>query len=129
MCGVLGKAATPWFRQVDGMPSVSLVSLSGRHLSFAERRVGGDRAPGRRSAGAREIARRLGRSPSTISRQLRRNAAIRGGAADGLSIVPGSKLDGGFHFVMNQWRTEGTDKGGRIGFSLHDSGVERCGGP
>ena len=27
----------------------------------------------------REIARRLGRSPSTISRELRRNAATRGG--------------------------------------------------
>ena len=30
-------------------------------------------------AGVREIARRLGRSPSTISRELRRNAATRGG--------------------------------------------------
>ena len=29
--------------------------------------------------GVREIARRLGRSPSTISRELRRNAATRGG--------------------------------------------------
>src|SRR5207237_3101637 len=30
-------------------------------------------------AGVREIARRLGRAPSTISRELRRNAATRGG--------------------------------------------------
>jgi IS30 family transposase len=32
--------------------------------------------------GVREIARRLGRSPSTISRELRRNAATRGGALE-----------------------------------------------
>jgi hypothetical protein len=35
-----------------------------------------------RSMGVREIARRLGRSPSTISRKLRRNAATRGGRLD-----------------------------------------------
>jgi IS30 family transposase len=33
-------------------------------------------------AGVREIARRLGRAPSTISRELRRNAATRGGKLD-----------------------------------------------
>jgi IS30 family transposase len=32
--------------------------------------------------GVREVARRLGRSPSTISRELRRNAATRGGRLD-----------------------------------------------
>jgi IS30 family transposase len=32
-----------------------------------------------RGCGVREIARRTGRSPSTISRELRRNAATRGG--------------------------------------------------
>jgi hypothetical protein len=32
--------------------------------------------------GVREIARRLGRAPSTISRELRRNAATRGGKLD-----------------------------------------------
>jgi IS30 family transposase len=59
------------------MPSVTQASLSGRYLSFAEReeiailRAGG--------CGVREIARQLGRSPSTISRELRRNAATRGG--------------------------------------------------
>ena len=34
---------------------------------------------GARGCGVREIARRVGRSPSTISRELRRNAATRGG--------------------------------------------------
>ncbi len=57
--------------------AVSAAPLSGRYLSFAEReeiallRV--------RGHGVRDIARTLNRSPSTISRELRRNAATRGG--------------------------------------------------
>ena len=59
------------------MPSISLAPLSGRYLSFAEREeIAVLRAQG---CGVREIARRVGRSPSTISRELRRNAATRGG--------------------------------------------------
>jgi len=55
------------------MRTVSLEPLSGRYLSFAEREeIALLRADG---AGVREIARRLGRAPSTISRELRRNAA------------------------------------------------------
>ncbi len=51
--------------------------LSERHLSFAEREeIAILRAQGH---GVREIARRLARAPSTISRELRRNAATRGG--------------------------------------------------
>ena len=59
------------------MPSVTLAPASGRYLSFGEReeiailRAGG--------CGMREIARQLRRSPSTISRELRRNAATRSG--------------------------------------------------
>ena len=61
------------------MPSVTLAPLSGRYLSFAEREeIALLRAQG---LGVREIARQLGRSPSTISRELRRNAATRGGSA------------------------------------------------
>ena len=57
-----------------------LAPLSGRYLSFEEREeIAMFRAQG---AGVREIARRLGRSPSTISRELRRNAATRGGKLD-----------------------------------------------
>jgi IS30 family transposase len=53
---------------------------SGRHLSFADREgIAPWRAQGH---GVREIARRLGRSASTISRELRRNAATRGGGLD-----------------------------------------------
>ena len=50
---------------------------SGRYLSFVEREEIALFCA--RGHGAREIARRLGRAPSTISRELRRNAATRGG--------------------------------------------------
>ena len=59
------------------MPSITQAPLSGRYLSFAEReQIAILRA---RECGVREIARLLGRSPSTISRELRRNAATRCG--------------------------------------------------
>jgi IS30 family transposase len=53
---------------------------SGRYLSFAEREEFAILHA--RDCGVREIARRLGRSASTISRELRRNAATRGGYLD-----------------------------------------------
>ena len=54
--------------------------LSGRYLSLAEREeLAILRAQG---AGIREIARRVGWSASTISRELRRNAATRSGGLD-----------------------------------------------
>src|SRR3954467_611962 len=59
------------------MPSVDPGLLSGRYLSFTEREeIAIFKAQG---VGVRETARRLGRSPSTISRELRHNAATRGG--------------------------------------------------
>src|ERR1019366_443178 len=69
-----------WFREGGGMPSVTQLPLSGRYLSFAEREeIALLRAQGQ---GVREIARQLGRSPSTISRELRRTPAPRGGRWD-----------------------------------------------
>ena len=53
---------------------------TGRYLSFADReQVALARA---RGEGVRAIARQLGRAPSTISRELRRNAATRGGGLE-----------------------------------------------
>lgn len=59
------------------MPTVTLHAPSARYLCFAEREdVALLRAEGK---GVREIAREIGRDPSTISRELRRNAATRAG--------------------------------------------------
>ena len=75
--GVSAIVGVRWFREGGGMPSVSLAPLSGRYLSFAEREeIALLRAQG---GGVREVARQLGRSPSTISRELRRNAGTRTG--------------------------------------------------
>src|SRR5688500_10654462 len=75
--GVSPAVGSRWLREGGGMPTVSRARLSGRSLSFAERAaIAILRA---QQVGVGEIARRLGRSPSTISRQLRRNAATRGG--------------------------------------------------
>ena len=75
--GVSGAVGVRWFREGGGMRSVSRAPLSGRYLSFAEREeIAILRAKGCKG---REIARRIGRSASTISRELRRNASTRGG--------------------------------------------------
>jgi IS30 family transposase len=59
------------------MAPISLDEPSGRYLSFQEREEIADLTA--RGKGVREVARELGRDPSTISRELRRNAATRGG--------------------------------------------------
>jgi len=66
-----------WFRECGGMPPSDFRPHSGRYLSFGEREeIAICRAYG---YGVRQIARHLGRSPSTVSRELRRNAGTRGG--------------------------------------------------
>ncbi|WP_284280916.1 helix-turn-helix domain-containing protein, partial [Bradyrhizobium liaoningense] len=72
------------FRKAGGTPPAmfrsSAKALSGRYLSLAEReeiallRV--------QDHSIREIGRRLGRDASTVSRELRRNAATRGGGLE-----------------------------------------------
>jgi IS30 family transposase len=75
--GASQAAGSRWFREGGGMPFVDPAPLSGRYLSFAEREeIAILKAQG---IGVRETARRLGRSPSTISRELRANAATRCG--------------------------------------------------
>ncbi len=73
--GVSSPVGYRWFRHAGGVNPCLPPTVSGRYLSFAEREdIALWRAQG---AGVREIARRLDRSPSTISRELRRNASTR----------------------------------------------------
>ena len=79
--GVSPAVGARWFREAGGMPprtvAPSAKPPSERYLSFAEREeLALLRAWG---CGVRETARRLGRAASTISRELRRNAATRSG--------------------------------------------------
>ncbi len=78
--GASSAAGSRWFRERGGMATFMRDALSGRYLSFGEREeIALLRAQG---VGVREIARRLVRAPSTISRELRRNAATRGGTLE-----------------------------------------------
>ena len=75
--GVSQPVGFRWFREAGGMAPSHLSRRSGppsgRYLSFVEREeMALLRA---RDLGVCEIARRLGRAPSTVSRELRRNAA------------------------------------------------------
>lgn len=90
-CGVSQPVGPRWFREAGGMAPANLAPHSGRYLSFAEREeLALLRAQGH---GVREIARCLGRSPSTVSRELRRNAATRGGMLD-------------YRATVAQWKAE-----------------------
>jgi IS30 family transposase len=89
--GVASAVGTRWFREAGGMRPISLAPLSGRYLSFVEREeIAILRAKG---TGVREIARQVQRSPSTISRELRRNAATRTDSA-------------GYRAVNAQWHAD-----------------------
>ena len=93
--GISQPVGARWFREAGGMApshlSRSSRPLSGRYLTFAEReRIALWRAQG---LGVREIAGRLGRAASTISRELRRNTATRGGNLD-------------YRAVTAQWHAE-----------------------
>jgi IS30 family transposase len=78
--GVSQAAGSRWFRERGGMPLFMVSPLAGRYLSFPEREeIALLKGQG---VGVREIGRRLGRAASTISRELRRNAATRGGKLD-----------------------------------------------
>ena len=75
--GVSQPVGTRWFRENGGMPPTNLTPLSRRYLSFTEREeIALLRA---QKCGVREIAQRIERASSTISRELRRNAATRSG--------------------------------------------------
>jgi Helix-turn-helix domain len=73
--GVSVPVGVRWFRDGGGMPPISLAPVAGRYLSFAEREE--IAILHAQHMGVRGVARQLGRSPSTISRELRRNASTR----------------------------------------------------
>jgi IS30 family transposase len=78
--GVSTPVAVRWFRHAGGVPPLSLAEPTGRYLSFSEREeIALLKAQGQ---GVRAIAREVKRDPGTISRELRRNAATRGGKPD-----------------------------------------------
>src|SRR5438034_5344865 len=82
--GVSPAVGTRWFREAGGMAASHLMPsappLSGRYLAFTDReRIALWHAQGH---GVRAMARRLARAPSTISRELRRNAATRSGGLE-----------------------------------------------
>ena len=67
-CGVSPPVGGRWFREGGGMAPISVAPRSARYLSCAEREeIAIRRAQG---AGVRDIARRLRRAPSTVSREL-----------------------------------------------------------
>jgi transposase, IS30 family len=73
--GVSIDAGKAWFTKAGGMSPIELMEPSGRYLSADEREtIGLEHAAG---AGVRAIARMLGRDPSTVSRELRRNASVK----------------------------------------------------
>ena len=75
--GVSQPVSGRWFRHRGGIPLFISTPIAGRYLSFAEREeIALLRA---QDVGVGEIARLIGRSPSTVSRELTRNAATRGG--------------------------------------------------
>jgi IS30 family transposase len=77
IAGTHRQRGLAWVRQAGGVRPRRGRGLQGRYLSFGEReeialgRAGGE--------SIRFISRRLGRSPSTISRELARNSDPRGG--------------------------------------------------
>ena len=87
--GVSAPVGGRWFRSFGGMPPTHLTPSAprpqGRNLSFAEREEIALECA--RKTGVRVIARKMGRSPSTISREIRRNSATRGGDLDYRAIT------------------------------------------
>ena len=70
------QMAQGWFRQAGGVKSNGPRPAAGRYLSVAEREEIAVGLAARQSV--RAIAARLGRSPSTVSREVRRNSSRRG---------------------------------------------------
>ncbi len=92
LVGVAPAVGARWFRHAGGMAPFDITQQpTGRYLSFAEREeIALLKAQGK---GVREIARSIGRDAGTISRELRRNAATRGGKVEYRASVAQWKAD------------------------------------
>ena len=117
--GVAQAVGQRWFRNAGGMAPFDLkFTPTGRYLSFTEREeIALLRALGSR---VREIARTIGRDPGTISRELRRNAAVRYGSR-------------GYRASVAQWKADMAAKRPKVAklvanVRLHDYVQERLSG-
>jgi len=77
LVGVPNRTAINWFADAGGMTPIDLAEPSGRYLSFREREE--IALLWSQGHGVREIARRIGRAASTVSREMHRNASSGGG--------------------------------------------------
>lgn len=93
--GVSGPVGSRWFRHAGGMAPLELSPPTGRYLSFDEREE--IALLNVQHVGVRDIARRLGRDPGTISRELRRNTATRAGQVE-------------YRASVAQWKAENAAK-------------------
>ncbi|MBB5204469.1 IS30 family transposase [Inhella inkyongensis] len=89
--GVSQAVGSRWFRHRGGMPLFMSKSVSSRFLSFEEREE--IALLNAQDVGVREIARRIGRSPSTVARELTRNTATRSGRLEYRATVAQWKAD------------------------------------
>lgn len=89
--GVSQAVGTRWFRYRGGMPLFMSKPISGRYLSFAEREE--ITLLSVQGLGIREIARRIEHSLSTVAREIKRNAATRGGRLEYRASVAQWKAD------------------------------------
>jgi hypothetical protein len=129
--GVSQAVGSRWFRHRGGMPLFMSKPVSGRYLSFAEREeIGLLRA---QDVSVREIARRIGRSPSTVSRELTRNAATRSGKIEYRASVAQWKSElvarrpKPAKLVMNQCLREYVQD--RLEGKIHDAHGREVAGP
>ena len=92
VAGVSPAVGQRWFRNAGGMAPFDINRQpSGRYLCFADREeIALLKAQGK---GVREIALAIGRHPATVSRELRRNAATRGGKPEYRASVAQWKAD------------------------------------
>jgi len=107
-CGISQPLGPRWFREAGGVLPTNLGTPSGRYLSFSEREE--IALLHAQQVGVREIAKRLGRSPSTISRELHRNAATGAGKVQ-------------YRATVAQWKAERAAQRPKIAKLVHNDAL------